>query len=82
MNVIEIIGAILMIVIGVLVVIMTAIQNPKGDAMSSLAGGGMDSFMNRNGDRSLDATLNRFIKIGCIAVFVITAVVYAVGAWL
>ena len=82
MNVIEIIGAILMIVIGVLVVIMTAIQNPKGDAMSSLTGGGMDSFMNRNGDRSLDATLNRFIKIGCIAVFVITAVVYALGAWL
>jgi protein translocase SecG subunit len=82
MNVIEIIGAILMIVIGVLVVIMTAIQNPKGDAISSLAGGGMESFMNRSGDRSLDATLNRFIKIGCIAVFVITAVVYALGAWL
>jgi protein translocase SecG subunit len=82
MNVIEIIGAILMIVIGVLVVIMTAIQNPKGDAVSSLAGGGMESFMNRSGDRSLDATLNRFIKIGCIAVFVITAVVYALGAWL
>ena len=82
MNLIEIIGAILMIVIGVLVVIMTAIQNPKGDAVSSLAGGGMESFMNRSGDRSLDATLNRFIKIGCIAVFVITAVVYALGAWL
>jgi protein translocase SecG subunit len=82
MNLIEIIGAILMIVIGVLVVIMTAIQNPKGDAISSLAGGGMESFMNRSGDRSLDATLNRFIKIGCIAVFVITAVVYALGAWL
>ena len=82
MNAIEIIGAILMIVVGVLVVVMTAIQNPKGDAVSSLAGGGMDSFMNRNGDRSLDATLNRFIKIGCIAVFVITAVVYALGAWL
>ncbi|MBP0962908.1 MAG: preprotein translocase subunit SecG [Oscillospiraceae bacterium] len=82
MNAIEIIGAILMIVVGVLVVIMTAIQNPKGDAVSSLAGGGMDSFMNRSGDRSLDATLNRFIKIGCIAVFVITAVVYALGAWL
>ena len=82
MNVIEIIGAILMIVIGVLVVIMISIQNPKGDAVSSLAGGGMESFMNRSGDRSLDATLNRFIKIGCIAVFVITAVVYALGAWL
>ena len=82
MNAIEIIGAILMIVVGVLVVVMTAIQNPKGDAVSSLAGGGMDSFMNRSGDRSLDATLNRFIKIGCIAVFVITAVVYALGAWL
>jgi protein translocase SecG subunit len=82
MNVIEIIGAIAMIIVGVLVVIMTAVQNPKGDAMTSLAGGGMDSFMNRNGDRSLDATLNRFIKIGCIAVFVITAVVYALGAWL
>ena len=82
MNVIEIIGAIAMIIVGVLVVIMTAVQNPKGDAMTSLAGGGMDSFMNRNGDRALDATLNRFIKIGCIAVFVITAVVYALGAWL
>ena len=82
MSVIEIIGAILMIVIGVLVTVMVMFQNPKGDAMTSLAGGGMDSCMNRNGDRSLDATLNRFIKIGCIAVFVITAVVYALGAWL
>lgn len=82
MNVIEIIGAIAMIIVGVLVVIMIAVQNPKGDAMSSLAGGGLDSFMNRSGDRSLDATLNRFIKFGCIAVFVITAIVYALGAWL
>jgi len=82
MNVIEIIGAIALIVIAALVVFMIAIQNPKGDAMSSLAGGGMESFMNRNGDRSLDATLNRFIKIACVVIFVITAVVYALGAWL
>jgi len=82
MSVIEIIGAILMIVIGVLVTVMVMFQNPKGDAMTSLAGGGMNSFLNRDGDRSMDATMNRYIKIGCIAVFVITVVVYAVGAWL
>ncbi|MBR5559614.1 MAG: preprotein translocase subunit SecG [Oscillospiraceae bacterium] len=82
MNVIQIIGAILMIVVGVLVTALVMFQDPKGDAFSSLAGGGMESFMNRNGDRSMDATMNRFIKIGCIAVFVITVVVYAVGAWL
>lgn len=82
MNVIEIIGAIILVIVAALVVFMIAIQNPKGDAMSSLAGGGMESFMNRNGDRSLDATLNRFIKIACIAIFAITAIVYALGAWL
>lgn len=82
MNVFEIIGAILMIITSVLVVIMIMFQNPKGDAMSSLAGGGAESFLGRSGDRSLDATLNRLIKIGCIVFFVLTVAVYALGAYL
>ena len=82
MNVFEIIGAILLIIVDALVIIMISLQNPKGDAMASLAGGSMDSFMNRSGDRSLDATLNRLVKIACAVIFVVTIVVYALGAWL
>ena len=39
MNVFEIIGAILLIIVAALVIIMISLQNPKGDAMASLAGG-------------------------------------------
>ena len=55
-------------------------QNPKGDGLSSLAGG--SSFMSGVKDRSMDAKLNRLIQILAVAFFVVTIAVYAFGIYL
>ncbi len=39
MGAIEIVGAILMIAVSILVTVIIMFQNPKGDGLSSLAGG-------------------------------------------
>ena len=81
MNVPEIIGAILMILGGIILVVVIALQNPKSDGISSLAGAG--SFLAGGGqDRSLDAKVNKLVKVLCGAFFVITIVVYAFTIYL
>ena len=80
MSAIEIIGAVLMIAVSIVVTIAIMFQNPKGDGLASLAGA--SSFMSGVKDRSVDAKLNRLIKILALAFFVITIVVYAFGIYL
>lgn len=74
MGSIEMIGAIVMIIASVLIVIIVALQDPKGDGISALGGG--NSFLSGNNDRSIDATMNKVTKILTIAFFVLTIVVY------
>ena len=80
MSAIEIVGAILMIAVSILVTVIIMFQNPKGDGLSSLAGG--SSFMSGVKDRSMDAKLNRLIQILAVAIFVVTIAVYAFGIYL
>lgn len=80
MSAIEIVGAILMIGVSILVTVIIMLQNPKGDGLSSLAGG--SSFMSGVKDRSMDAKLNQLVKILAAAFFVITIAVYAFGIYL
>ena len=80
MGAIEIVGAILMIAVCILVTVIIMFQNPKGDGLSSLAGG--SSFMSGVKDRSVDAKLNRLIKVLAVAFFVVTIAVYAFGIYL
>ena len=80
MSAIEIVGAILMIAVSILVSVIIMFQNPKGDGLSSLAGG--SSFMSGVKDRSMDAKLNRLIQILAVAFFVVTIAVYAFGIYL
>ena len=80
MSAIEIIGAVLMIAVSIVVTIAIMFQIPKGDGLASLAGA--SSFMSGVKDRSVDAKLNRLIKILAVAFFVITIVVYAFGIYL
>ena len=80
MSAIEIIGAVLMIAVSIVVTIAIMFQNPKGDGLASLAGA--SSFMSGVKDRSVDAKLNRLIKILAVAFFVIRIVVYAFGIYL
>ncbi len=78
MGTFEIICAVAMILISVLVVILVALQDPKGDGLSALAGG--NSFLSTNSDRSMDANLNRLTKVLVIAFIALTVVVYVVSA--
>lgn len=55
MSAIEMIGAVLMIAVSIVVTVIIMFQNPKGDGLSSLAGG--SSFMSGVQDRSIDAKL-------------------------
>ena len=80
MGAIEIVGAILMIAVSILVTVIIMFQNPTGDGLSSLAGG--SSFMSGVKDRSVDAKLNRLIKVLAVAFFVVTIAVYAFGIYL
>lgn len=80
MGAIEIVGAILMIAVSILVTVIIMFQNSKGDGLSSLAGG--SSFMSGVKDRSVDAKLNRLIKVLAVAFFVVTIAVYAFGIYL
>lgn len=79
MGIFEIIGAIAMIVISIVIIGLVTIQDPKGDGLSALAGGGDSSFLNNNADRSIDATLGKITKFAAIAFFVVTLVVYVVA---
>ena len=75
MSAIEMIGAVLMIAVSIVVTVIIMFQNPKGDGLSSLAGG--SSFMSGVQDRSIDAKLNRLIRVLAVAFFVVTIAVYA-----
>lgn len=81
MNSFEVFGAVFMIAVSILVTVLIMFQNPKGDGLSSLAGGS-SAFMSGVKDRSVDAKLNRLIKMLAIAFFVITIAVYAFGIYL
>ncbi len=82
MSVIEIVGAIIMVITCVLIVIVISMQKSKGDAMSSLAGGGgMDSFFGQNSGRTYEAMLVRLTKILAVVFFVITLAVYAFNVY-
>ena len=70
----------MMITVSILVTVIIMFQNPKGDGLSSLAGG--SSFMSGVKDRSVDAKLNRLIKVLAVAFFVVTIAVYAFGIYL
>ncbi|MCI8907320.1 MAG: preprotein translocase subunit SecG [Angelakisella sp.] len=80
MSAIEMIGAVLMIAVSIVVTVIIMFQNPKGDGLSSLAGG--SSFMSGVQDRSIDAKLNRLIRVLAVAFFVVTIAVYAFGIYL
>ena len=80
MSAIEMIGAVLMIAVSIVVTVIIMFQNPKGDGLSSMAGG--SSFMSGVQDRSIDAKLNRLIRVLAVAFFVVTIAVYAFGIYL
>lgn len=81
MNVFEIVGGIIMIILSIAIVALVTMQeSPKGSGVSALTGG--DSYYNRNQGRTLDAMLSRFTKYLAVVFFVVTIAVYAVDVFL
>lgn len=81
MNVFEIIGGAVMIILSIAIVALVAMQeSPKGSGVSALTGG--DSYYNRNQGRTFDAMLSKVTKYLAIVFFVITVAVYAADVFL
>ena len=81
MGVLEIIGAICLIITCVLIVLMVMLQDPKGNGLAGLAGSS-ESYFNKNSGRTLDAILAKYTKYAAIVFFVITIAVYAAHSYL
>lgn len=82
MGILEIIGAICLIITCILIVIMVMFQDPKGSGLAGLAGGGMESYFDKNSGRTLDAMLAKYTKYAAIVFFVVTIGVYAAHSYL
>lgn len=82
MGVLEVIGAICLIITCFLIVVLVMFQDPKGDGLAGLAGGGADSYFDRNSGRTMDAKLSKFTRISAIVFFVVTILVYAAHSYL
>lgn len=70
MNIFEIIGGILLILVSVIVVITVAVQEPKSAGLGGSLGG--DNYMDRGRSRTKDAQLELLTKYGGVALFVLT----------
>ncbi len=81
MGILEVIGAVLMIITSVLIVVFTMLQESKGNGLSGLSGGS-ESFFGKNSSRTMDAMLARYTKYAGILFFVLTVAVYALEAYL
>lgn len=79
MTALEIICAIVLIAAAVVITLLVAVQNPNNNAMAALSG---NSFGNIGKARSLDAKINKLLKILVIAFFVLAVVVFAVTLYL
>jgi len=80
MQILDMIGAIIMIVVSLLIILLVTLQDSKGDGISALAGA--NAFLNSNNDRSVNARLVGITKILAIVFFVITLAVYAINVYL
>lgn len=80
MGVMEIIGGIVMILIGAGIVVSVVLQqSPKGGSVNALTGS--DSYYNKNQGRTRDAMLAKTTRGLAIAFFVVTLAVYTVAIY-
>lgn len=71
MQVWEIIGGILMILLAIAIVVLVLFQeSPKGSGVNALSGG--DSYYNKNQGRTFDAMLARLTKFTAVAFFAVS----------
>lgn len=72
MGTIELISGIVLIVVSVLVIIITLLQESKDRNMSAINGSAGESFFDKNSSRSKEAKLSKVTTILTIIFFVVT----------
>lgn len=80
MNAIEIIGGIIILVCAVLITLMVMFQEGKGGGLNALSGSNESSYLGKNKNRSLQATLVRSTKYIGIVFVVVTLAVYFISS--
>ena len=79
MNAIEIIGGVLIMIAAVVITVTVMFQEGKGNGLNALAGSIESSYLGKNKNRSMQATMVRVTKYTGIAFVVITLAVYLIS---
>ncbi len=82
MGPLEIIGGILLILTSIVIVIAVTLQQPKGNGLGTISGGGSEQYLSKGKSRTLESTLAKATKYSAIVLFIITVAVSAVIAYL
>ena len=80
MSPVELIGGIIILVAAILIVVFVTLQEGKGNGLNALSGGGESSYLGKNKNRSLQATLVRGTKYVGFAFMAVTLAVYLISA--
>lgn len=80
MGIWEIIGGILLILVGIAVIVSVTLQEQKGNGVNAL-GGSSDSYIDKNKTMTNEGTLSVISKYSGIALFIITLVVLAIDIY-
>lgn len=73
MEALKIVGGILFALVGILIIILALMQESKQPGMNAFTGQTSDSYLSRNKNKTLEARLVFFTKIG-IGVFLVLAI--------
>ena len=66
--------AFLVIIVGIIMVVLVALQESKQQGLSGAIGGAADSFFGKNKGRTMEAQLEKFTKIAGTIFFVLSLV--------
>ena len=66
--------AFLVIAVGLLIIVLVALQESKQQGLSGAIAGAADTFFGKNKGRTMEAQLSKFTKIAGIAFFVLALV--------
>lgn len=80
MGPIEIIGGIIILVCAVVIVAAVMMMEGKGGGMNALSGSNESSYLGKNKNRTMQATLSRVSKYAGIIFVVVTLAVYLISA--
>ena len=80
MSAIEIIGGVIILIAAIVITITVMAQEGKGNGLNALAGSNESSYLGKNKNRSMQATLVRVTKYTTILFVAVTLAVYFISA--